>query len=88
MPGIGPQTSKMCGDMVAEFFECRKVQGISGMATGLCGELLREMNKCLDEESAIRRRENAEASKIRKEKLKQLLAASNDDENNLNKNED
>ncbi|PJF16703.1 hypothetical protein PSACC_03484 [Paramicrosporidium saccamoebae] len=74
MSGIGPQGSKMCEDKVAEFFTCRRVQGLAGMAAGLCGELMADMNKCLDEETAIRRRENAISAKARKAKLQELLS--------------
>jgi hypothetical protein len=86
MSGIGPQSSKMCDDKVAEFFTCRRVQGLTGMAAGLCGELMADMNRCLDEESAIRRRENAISAKARKAKLRELLSRRRDGESN-NQNE-
>jgi hypothetical protein len=50
MSSIGPLGSKMCEDIVTEFYACRRAYGVTGMIVGNCGELLRNMNTCLDRE--------------------------------------
>lgn len=48
--GIGPFGSKMCVEIVDQFYACRRTHGVSGMVVGECAAMFREMNDCLDRE--------------------------------------
>lgn len=48
--GLGPLGSKSCGELVKEFYQCRRQKGMMGMLSGDCTTLFRDMHACLDEE--------------------------------------
>lgn len=50
MGGMGIQSSRMCTEIISEYFECLRAHGFWGKVGGRCGVLQREMDACLDRE--------------------------------------
>lgn len=48
--GLGPLGSRACGELVKEFYQCRRQRGMIGMLAGDCSTLFQDMQVCLDEE--------------------------------------
>lgn len=79
MPGnLGIQNSRLCTDLISQFYACQQSQGMWEKVGGACLEVRKRMEECLYAEYVQRRTENLAASRMRMGKFKQSMEAEKD----------
>jgi hypothetical protein len=68
---LGIQNSRLCTDLIAQFYDCQKDRGMWEKVGGACLEVRKRMEECLYAEYVQRRTENLAASQERMSKLKE-----------------
>ena len=69
---LGIQNSRQCGDLIAQFYDCQKRQGMWQKVGGACLEAREQMDKCLYEEYVQRRTSNLAAAQERMKRYAEL----------------
>lgn len=68
---LGIQNSKLCTDLISQFYACQKSQGMWSKVGGACLEVRKRMEECLYAEYVQRRSENLAASRERMSRLRE-----------------